>query len=410
MLISFSVRNFKSILDTAELSMIAVGDLDNTCASTLIKGSGFNLNSLGIIFGANGSGKTSLLEAFRYFESFFNRYDTLKNPPVNFMAADQPTELGLVFFSGGLFDVHLTVFGGKAECKFRAYRENSWETVRTISMCPFEEFQKCLFISRESTEVRSLIAFFRQVMFYDSMDDLFENSDINGELSDIVGKSTVDVVSSQDNPARNVFFFDGPDITVKRSLFQEILKQVGIDIKGVEYKRISNIVSGDGGKKSVSILIPKNLVYQNYSVPLEDESAGTKRLVKLAHTLALGLTMKRCVFMIDELDAGLHDVLASEIIRIVIKKNGDSPKINSDSPLAQMIFTTHNTVLLKDELIRRDQLWFTEMNEKRTTELFSLSDLDGVSTENYEEHYLKGDYGALPPIEKWYVTGGRKDD
>ena len=76
MLVSFSVTNFKSILETAKLNMLADSE-DKSFSSSLINGDGFSLNTLGVIFGPNGSGKSSILEAFRYFESFFNSFDII---------------------------------------------------------------------------------------------------------------------------------------------------------------------------------------------------------------------------------------------------------------------------------------------------------------------------------------------
>ena len=395
MLVSFSVTNFKSILETAKLNMLADSE-DKSFSSSLINGDGFSLNSLGVIFGPNGSGKSSILEAFRYFESFFNSFDQPKTPPKNKLSGDAPTKLEVVFIENSFYDVTLSIFEDEAECIFTKFIGSNWEVCRIITRRSISSFKSTLEESRGIEEIRDLSSFLRKTIFFDSIDDSMVNTDINGELKSVIGEKLIKEISNSDNPARNVFFFDGENAQSKRALFQEILTLLGIEVQGVEYKTLPNEILVHGEKCQVKILVPDKLIYKGYSVSLAEESSGTRRLVKLAHSLSLGLLMKSCLFVIDELDAGLHDVLASEIINIVSKKNEEMPTF-------QLIFTTHNTVLLKEEILRRDQIWFTEMNEERTTELFSLSDLKGTSLENYEEHYLKGDYGALPHIKRWEI-------
>lgn len=402
MLVSFSVTNFKSILETAKINMLA-DSKDESFSSSLIKGDGFSLNSLGVIYGPNGSGKSSILEAFRYFESFFNSFDQLKKPSKNKLSENAPTILNVVFIENGYYDVTLTIFEEEAECVFTKLINSRWEVVKIISRRSFSSFKSTLDESRGSEEMRDLSSFLRKTIFLDSIDDSMVNTDINGELKNVIGEELMKEICDINNPARNTFFFDDSDVLSKRILFQEILTLLGIDVQGVEYKPLTNERIVNGEKCQVKILVPDKLIYKDYKVSLEEESSGTKRLVKLAHSLSLGLLMKRCLFVIDELDAGLHDVLANEIINIVSKRNGENPSLNGDRPIFQLIFTTHNTVLLKEEILRRDQIWFTEMNDKRTTELFSLSDLKGPALENYEEHYLRGDYGALPHIKRWEI-------
>ena len=65
-----------------------------------------------------------------------------------------------------------------------------------------------------------------------------------------------------------------------------------------------------------------------------------------------------------------------------------------------MVFTTHDTRQLNHELLRRDQIWFTEKKTNQSTELFSLADFKKVARadSSFEKQYLKGLYGAIPFI------------
>ena len=70
-----------------------------------------------------------------------------------------------------------------------------------------------------------------------------------------------------------------------------------------------------------------------------------------------------------------------------------------------MIFTSHDSWQLNSNLLRRDEIWFTEKNENGVSVLYSLADFfdeDGVKIrkdENYEKNYLLGKYGAIPSLK-----------
>ena len=64
---------------------------------------------------------------------------------------------------------------------------------------------------------------------------------------------------------------------------------------------------------------------------------------------------------------------------------------------AQLIFTTHETSILSQDVFRRDQIWFCERNQEQETIVYPLSDFSPKKgKENLEAAYLSGRYGALP--------------
>ena len=64
------------------------------------------------------------------------------------------------------------------------------------------------------------------------------------------------------------------------------------------------------------------------------------------------------------------------------------------------MFTTHDVNLLDNKLFRRDQIWFTELNDSRSTELFSLLEFRNVAkSDDLKKDYLNGTYGAIPCIK-----------
>jgi uncharacterized protein len=67
---------------------------------------------------------------------------------------------------------------------------------------------------------------------------------------------------------------------------------------------------------------------------------------------------------------------------------------------AQLVFTTHDTSLLSEKLLRRDQVWFMEKDESRATRLYPLSDFSPRENEAVERGYLNGRYGGIPFLKE----------
>jgi AAA15 family ATPase/GTPase len=104
------------------------------------------------------------------------------------------------------------------------------------------------------------------------------------------------------------------------------------------------------------------------------------------------------VLFVDELNAKLHPLLVRNIILTFA-----NPEINTKN--AQLIFTTHDTWQLSNNILRRDEIWFTEKDENGISSLYSLADFadDGGTKirkdESYEKNYLLGKYGAIPSLK-----------
>lgn len=120
------------------------------------------------------------------------------------------------------------------------------------------------------------------------------------------------------------------------------------------------------------------------------ESEGTKRIFGLAGIIAEALD-KGNVLMIDELSASLHPFLCRFVLKLFNSKK-ENPKN------AQLIFTTHDVSLLDSEILRRDQIWFSEKDRLGSSTLFSLAEIGERKDLNYGKRYFEGRYGALPYI------------
>lgn len=133
------------------------------------------------------------------------------------------------------------------------------------------------------------------------------------------------------------------------------------------------------------------------SIPLQYESAGTLKMFAL-YPLLDEILKTGGVLVVDELNSKIHPLMVRVFVQTFLNKDLNPNK-------AQLIFTTHDTWQLNANLLRRDEIWFTEKQKNGVSQLYSLADFvdeDGVKIrkdENYEKNYLLGKYGAIPTLK-----------
>lgn len=121
------------------------------------------------------------------------------------------------------------------------------------------------------------------------------------------------------------------------------------------------------------------------------ESSGTRKLLRFLPLLMQAFAQGR-VLIVDELERSLHPLIAELVLKLF-----NDPQVNLNG--AQLIFSTHNTALMSPQLLRRDQIWFTEKRDGATS-LFSLADFAKLDNRSpYQAWYGDGRFGALPAID-----------
>jgi hypothetical protein len=122
---------------------------------------------------------------------------------------------------------------------------------------------------------------------------------------------------------------------------------------------------------------------------LNDESDGTRKLFEFVGGWLRALEWGATLF-VDELDRSLHPHMTRFLVGLF---HGHHNEKN-----AQLVFTTHDTTLLDTDLLRRDQIWFVEKDQRQSSHFYSLLDYSPRKEEALERGYLKGRYGAIPFI------------
>lgn len=134
-----------------------------------------------------------------------------------------------------------------------------------------------------------------------------------------------------------------------------------------------------------------------YELRLREESAGTQKLMGLAGILAPAL--QRGSLVVDELDAKLHP----KLLRYVILLFKD-PEVNKGG--AQLVFSSQDVSTMRNDVFRRDEIWFAARDGDEASQLWSLADVREKngrlvsSNAAFDRQYLAGRYGADPYLER----------
>lgn len=188
---------------------------------------------------------------------------------------------------------------------------------------------------------------------------------------------------------------DSPEVT-------RFLRAVDVRIDGF---RVEKAPEGRGQR----VFVRHDVDGKGYELRLSEESAGTQKLMGLAAFLLAALERGGTV-VVDELNAKLHP----KLLRYVILLFKD-PEVNKHA--AQLIFSSQDVSTMRNDVFRRDEIWFAACGEGEASQLWSLADIHEANgnlvSKNaaFDKQYLSGRYGADPyltRIEEWDWHGGEK--
>lgn len=396
MLVQFMLKNVLSFKDETVLDMSAVSAYKEHASNLIDIGVKEKFLKVAAIYGANASGKSNLCKAMRYFQEIvtksFNNVDEGKKTaiaqyykPFSFEENGQNSEFQIVEMIGD--DEYRYGFEYNAECIVAEwlYRKNvntnrtSVIFERTTHSVEFgASVRKECDVYREQIPVETLV-----VSFFNKL-----------KLNTIVFKSIYAAILS--TLVVSTDFFE--NLNVSNMFLKEVIDNEGEDL--MEFLRAI-----DTGIKSIGyMVVGKQTLYntthvgkdgKEYQLFLQNESEGTIRSIKLyicvKHAIAYGGSL-----FVDELNIKLHPLLLKFMIDLFYKNNSK----------AQLIYTTHDTMLMDKKFFRRDQIWFVQKDEFGYSELTALSDFKVRSDASFEKDYLAGVYGGIPLIKEFELKEG----
>ncbi|MCH8554628.1 MAG: ATP-binding protein [Schleiferiaceae bacterium] len=428
MIINFSVQNFGSIKEKQRLSFEADKSTHLEDAYVVNFG-GQRILKLALIYGANASGKTTILKALNFLRDLILEPERKKTNELDFnpflFDSETPKENSIIsieFFQNDIKYFYEIAFFKKAivteELYF--YHPNKANVFKRKTNL-FSEFTEIAFGSKISTD-----KFFEKTL---EANTLWNNTVLGGylktninfkELQEVVdwfknylnpmistrtvleGFVTSSINTNEISKSDVVTILKKADFNISDIFIQEEDKDIPDDFIEFLKKQVKTPsesvkeLEAKGKLTAVNIEFEHTVNNTKYALPLEFESQGTKRFYGFAGLLAL-LIKKSTAFPIDELEASLHpDLYLHFIISFLL-----------NSKNSQIIATTHNREILDNkDVFRNDVIWFTDKQESCSTELYSLADFDSSvvrNTTNILNAYKSGKLSGTPNLGDTFI-------
>ena len=183
--------------------------------------------------------------------------------------------------------------------------------------------------------------------------------------------------------------------SLPKPIFDDVVRTIQEKIKEGSESRVQVTMRSDDSFFSISVEGDNEPVVSTikmhhgksfYDFRFEDESDGTRRIFDLIDILLN--PREDAVYVIDELQRSLHPKLTEHYLRQFMLLHENKNK--------QLLFTTHEASIMDQALFRRDEIWFVERNEKNASSLYSLDKFKERYDKKLSKAYLEGRYGAIP--------------
>jgi AAA15 family ATPase/GTPase len=422
-IIEFSVENFRSIKTRQTFSLTKSNsdelggnafDPDILSASSLLRSA--------VIYGANAAGKSNFIKAVQVMREIVtnsakNSQRGDKLPITYFKLCDstvgKPTEFEVVFIAEGIkyqygfsataervMEEWLYAFPKSRPQRWfiRAFDEAKGEYVWDFSS--FFTGKKQTW--KESTRDNSLFLSTAVMLNSEQLEPVYDWFTKTLKVAGIDGWNgayTAELCTKDDGKKDVLKFLNSADLDINDLKLEskkfdtsnlpddmpsELKERLLKDLEGEEFIEIKTVHKTAQGKEVL--------------FELDDESDGTRKIFSFAGPWIDTLKNGRILF-IDELHDSLHPHIVKFLVNLFHNK-----KTNPNN--AQLIFTTHETSILDQDVFRRDQIWFCKKEKDQTTEIYPLSDFSPrKGAENLEKSYLAGRYSALPVISTVGLLG-----
>lgn len=403
------VQNFFSIKEEITLDFSASEYSINYNKDRLFKKDSNYTNKLLAFYGANASGKTTILKSIVWFAYFISNSNQKEFPTAHsniYAEKGMPSFIELYFlhedreFSYRL-DLNYDKFSNiksvkneilkiKVNNKYVILFNKEKEIFKSLD---FENNNSLLFdeLSPNSSLLNESLSRMKDYRsLYNLFIDITNNSNISGTYHidlDVDENDTkkLSLLLATREEFKQIFehFKEEMDESfVEHSLkFNNFLFRV-LSLIGTDIKTSKVIINTDKEKEVETRL---NLIHQvntNKYLAFELESNGSKMLIKLIHKV-FETYINKSILIVDELDSLVHPLIVPILNLLTIKLN------------IQMLYSTHNISNMK--YLYNDELYLIEKDENHNTQIKDLKEYDGYA--NFEKLYRNSLLGAVPNIE-----------
>ncbi|MDO4469259.1 MAG: ATP-binding protein [Bacillota bacterium] len=402
MLIQFSAENYLSLKEKIILSMLASNDTEHS-EHLIHSQKKESYLKTAVIYGANASGKSNVLNAFWFMVNYVltshekQLHKPIERIPFKFdkSTLKKPSNFEVIFTVNNIrYAYGFSVTDNEVVEEYLYYYPNGRQAI--------------IFERKNTNEYRFTIDVEEQMALQErtSANKLYLSVASNWNYKKVVPVfewfASCTILTK--NSVANTYGLDAEQLRDDeyRSAIISMLRVADFGIQSLQVKDTENIGRLEKtGKEytnidTIHLVQDENGKTQPFALNMTEESDGTNSYFKLAGIIKNVLDTGG-LLVADEMDAHLHPLLTKHLVMLF-----HSQTYNQNG--AQLIFTSHNTNLLDLDVFRRDQIWFTEKDEKSVaTDLFSLYDFSVRKDAKIEKGYLIGRYGAIPFIKEGFL-------
>ncbi len=419
MIIEFRTGNFLSIKDPVTLSMLSSKSAKEFNEQNIFQRQRFSLLRCAAIYGANASGKSNLLNAL-----VFMRWFTINSSKgsqateeievhsfrLDTSTEEQPSLFEVTFLLDNIryrYGFEVDKKQVRSEWLFKAtqiketalfLRENDGIEVKR----GFLEGRGIEKLTRDNVLFLSVVASFNGSTSIKIVEWFRNITPMHGLHEEHYEKQSIEMLRNDSTRIDFIKFIQAADLGIQDIIVRD---------EELNLSQFYSLLTDEGQKKlpkdlDQSNFISINTVHNKYDgtkiignakMDLSgEESDGTSKFFKMAGPILQALIQGE-IIIIDELEAKLHPLLTRAIVQLFI-----TAETNPNN--AQLIFATHDTNLLRNLELRRDQIWFTEKTKQEATELYSLAEIilpKGTRVRKdarFDKEYFRGRYGAIPHL------------
>jgi AAA15 family ATPase/GTPase len=424
MILELSITNFLSFKHKVTFSFEATSDKTLEDYYVGQQEDGTRILKMAMIYGANASGKSNLIEAFDFMNNFIHNIPEekeIETPFVPFLfgeTAKQPGRFELLFYINGkkhryqliidsnnVFEEKLFNFPGTQPATVFNRYYNSEKKISVVEFGPKIKIsaQALEAIQLKTLKNMSVFAAYKQVNI-----SIPELEQVSGWFEDQFLRSInpyTDLTSFSDNAIQNnekikkhtLQFLKEADFNITDVLFEDRIRKLPEEM--LSFFETAPISEEERAriKKEKALHVEETIFThriidagkeENYPLPENRQSQGTIRYYGLSAPFFHAIE-KNAFLLIDEIGSALHPLLVMHFLREFLTK----------SDKAQLLFTTHNMSLLNEkEMLRKDAIWFTEKQENGASNLFSMADFNFRKELSFYNAYKLGKFGAIPEL------------
>lgn len=425
MIHSLYIKNFLSFKNEVTFSFEASKDTHLEEPHVVEVAKGIRLLKLGIVYGYNASGKSNLIEAFQFLRHFWFTIADDKDAEtgvIPFMldhnSKNKPSEFRLIFYNKGIkyayylsikedtvLNERLDYYPGVQPANIfeRGYNNgvsviNFGNKIRISSIAKDEITVKCLtnisvFAALNQININieelNIVSDWMKNQVMQSIEPLTRLQEFSEELVLENKDYKQQILLHLQKADFNVFDINSKE--VKEEVSDELISQAeNIGLPSKELERLKKERTIKMTRTEFGHLVKNNKIEEVFPLPIELQSDGTKRVFGLFGAIFKAIEQK-AFLSIDEIESKLHPRLIEYVIEQFLRKSKQS----------QLLVATHYDNLFdEDDLLRKDNFWFTEKGEEGSTKLYSLISFKGLKRiSSLQKAYKFGKFGAVPNID-----------